>query len=318
MHDDPHLLCVSPRNFAEHLETLKKYSRPIPLRELVQALQDGDLHREAVVVTFDDGYADNLFNAKPLLDHYDVPATVFVATGNIGQQREFWWDELERLILQCGTLPKTLRLKVNGCPYEWKLGEAANYKEDEYLLHRRWNVLEQDNPSSRQRLYRSMCDLLRSLHEGDRRKVLDDLLAWAGVDSKGRPTHRTLTGDELFHLSKGNLIEVGAHTVTHPVLSALPTAAQRAEIQQSKAHLEEILECTVTSFAYPYGSRSDYTAETVAIVKETRFCCACSNFADIVSWHTDRFQLPRLLVRNWDGEAFARRLRKWLSWLSNR
>jgi peptidoglycan/xylan/chitin deacetylase (PgdA/CDA1 family) len=80
-----------------------------------------------VVITFDDGYADNLHNAKPLLERYDIPATVFVTTGHIGHEREFWGDELDRLLLQPSTLPELLGLSINGSPYQWELGEVAHY-----------------------------------------------------------------------------------------------------------------------------------------------------------------------------------------------
>ena len=65
------------------------------------------------MITFDDGYADVLHHAKPLLERHSVPATVFVATGAIGQRREFWWDELGGLFLQPGTLPEELELTVD-------------------------------------------------------------------------------------------------------------------------------------------------------------------------------------------------------------
>ena len=104
---DPQLLSVSPTNFAEQLEVLRRYANPISLKEMVMALRAGDLPPRAVVITIDDGYADNLIHAKPLLKQYDVPATVFVTTGYIGQHREFWWDELERLLLQPNHLPQT-------------------------------------------------------------------------------------------------------------------------------------------------------------------------------------------------------------------
>jgi peptidoglycan/xylan/chitin deacetylase (PgdA/CDA1 family) len=107
------------------------------------------------------------------------------------------------------------------------------------------------------------------------------------------------------------LIEIGAHTVTHPSLSALPIASQREEIWQSKTGLEEILDRPVTSFAYPYGKRSDYSAETVALVREAEFVCACSNFAGLVSQSTDRFQLPRVHVPDCDGEEFVKQLSGW-------
>jgi peptidoglycan/xylan/chitin deacetylase (PgdA/CDA1 family) len=308
---DPWSLCVTPRHFAEHLEILRKHSRHMRLQQLAQGLQDGNLRRQSIVVTFDDGYADNLYNAKPLLERYDIPATVFLTTGCIGQQREFWWDELDRVLLQPRTLPQTLRLSVKGSPREWDLSETALYSEDDYQSHRCWKAREKVDPSARHFLYRSLYHSLQPLREVERRKVLDQLLEWAGVRPVSRPTHRTLSLEEACSLVQGELIEVGSHTVTHPVLSALPAASQRDEIQRSKTYLEELLSRPLMSFAYPYGGHSHYTVETVAIVREAGFHCACSSSADIVWRGSDRFQLPRFMVLNWDGDEFSQRLTEW-------
>ncbi len=149
--------------------------------------------------------------------------------------------------------------------------------------------------------------------ESERQKVLDELLVWAGAKPVGRTTHRALSLKEVVALSQGDLIEVGAHTVTHPTLSALPAASQRGEIEESKNLLEEVLGCPVTSFAYPYGTQTDYTAETVALVREAGFACACSAVEGVVHPLTDRFDLPRVFVQDWDGEEFAKQLSMWFS-----
>src|SRR5438874_1513544 len=89
---DPWALRVMPGHFAEHLEVLQKYGHPIRLQQLAQAHRKGNIPDRSLVITFDDGYADNLHNAKPLLERYDIPATVFLTTGLIGCDHEFWWD----------------------------------------------------------------------------------------------------------------------------------------------------------------------------------------------------------------------------------
>ena len=146
----------------------------------------------------------------------------------------------------------------------------------------------------------------------ERRQVLDKLL-WCALTPSQRsaPTQRPLPLKEAVALAQGELIEIGTHTVIHRALSAFPAASQRGEIVESKARLEEILSRPVTSFAYPYGRRSDYTAETVDIVREAGFACSCSNFAGLVERSTDPFQLPRVQVQDWDGDEFARRLSRW-------
>lgn len=305
---DPWSLSVTPQHFAEQLEVIRKYAHPARLQQLTQELEAGKHSRRSIVITFDDGYANNLHNAKPLLERYDIPATVFVASGYVESEREFWWDELERLLLQPGPLPKKLELEINGSNYHWELGKAAYYSEDDYRQDRSWGVEQQSDPTPRHFLYRSLHQLLQPLLEDERRRMLNKLLTWAGAQPKGRLTHRSLTMVEVSTLEQGELLEVGSHTVTHPFLSALPVALQRDEIQQSKARLEEIIGHPVSSFAYPYG---DYTAESIAVVQEAGFTCACSCVVNSVQPYTDQFQLPRLEVKDWDGEEFARRLSRW-------
>ncbi|GAB1545566.1 hypothetical protein NUACC21_82420 [Scytonema sp. NUACC21] len=307
---DPFQLCVKPRHFAEHLEVLKKYSYPVSLQHLVQSVQNGKPFNRSVAITFDDGYADNLHNAKPLLEQYDIPATVFVATGNLDRERESWWDELERLLLQPSTLPNILQLSMYGTTYLWDLGEAAYYSKDAYQRHRTWTwcVPKEFDPSPRQRLYRTLYQLLRPLAPDERQNLMDKILTWSGAESKSRPTHRFLSAEEVYALEQGSLIEVGAHTVNHPFLSTLSGSKQQYEIEHSKTRLEEIIERPVNSFAYPHG---DYTGQTVELARKVGFVCACSTIPTKVQRNNDCFQLPRLVVQDWDGEEFARQLSRW-------
>jgi peptidoglycan/xylan/chitin deacetylase (PgdA/CDA1 family) len=307
--NDPYLLAVTPKHFAEQLDVIRKYGVPMRLQQLVHSLRDARVPTRAVALTFDDGYADNLHQAKPLLELHDIPATVFMTAGQVGRSREFWWDELDRLLLQPATLPPVLRLSLNGSVREWKLGEASTYAEEEYRRDRHWHVECPGDPGPRQRVFRALFDLLYLSPSTERWMILDELTAWAGAPRAARPTHRTLTSEEAVRLAEGGLVEVGAHTMTHPVLAGLPAAEQRDEIQKSKARLEKMLGHDVVSFAYPHGSS---TPDTAGIVREAGFVCACSSRPDAVFRGADRFQLPRLGVRDWDGDGFARWLRWWI------
>jgi len=308
---DPQLLAVTPQHFAEHLKILKRRCVPMTLGDLTRAVGDGSVPRRAVAVTFDDGYADNLYQAKPLLDREQVPATVFVTTGVLGGDRETWWDELERIFLYPGSLPGTLRLTFQGKAVVFELAQDAHYADARWHAHRAWNVQWRVDPSGRHRIYRTLCGFLRVLDEEARKGFLEKLLEWSGVETKARPSHRMLTVDELLGLVDGGGIEAGAHTVTHPVLSSLAAINQQREIRDSKRSLEELLGRRVTRFAYPYGSRSDYTAETVRLVAGEGYESACGNFPGFVWRGNDCWQLPRVLIRDWDGESFERKLGAW-------
>ena len=117
-------MCVSPDNFSEHLKRLRKSYRPINLGEVGIFLDEGKLPGRSVAVTFDDGYADNLWKAKPILEKHGIPATVFMTTGQAGQDREFWWDDLERIMFSPERLPGSISLEVNGRNYRWDLGDG--------------------------------------------------------------------------------------------------------------------------------------------------------------------------------------------------
>ncbi len=202
-YSDPWSLCVSPQHFSEQLEILQKKTLSVRLQELVTALDRGNIPRGSVVVTFDDGYADNLHKAKPLLERYDVPATVFLTTWYINARSEFWWDELERLVLQPGTLPGVLRLNIDGAAHQWELGDAVYYSEEDWRRDRSWRTSE-DPPSARHSLYLSIWRILQPLTESKRRNMLDELRAWACAETGVRPTHRTLSQEEVIAQGEGN------------------------------------------------------------------------------------------------------------------
>jgi peptidoglycan/xylan/chitin deacetylase (PgdA/CDA1 family) len=307
---DPWGLAVTPGRFDEHLQVLREHATAMKLGELNEALRNGRLPERAVVVTFDDGYLDNLRNAKPLLERHNVPATVFVASGFIGRKREFWWDELDRLVLQPGVLPERVQLDVDGMAYQWELGETADYTEEEFRSHRGWKAWK-GGKNPRHELYTSLYDLLRPLNQAMLREKLGEVRRWR-IDEPGRrPWHRPLTVEELGSLQGGGLVEVGAHTVNHPLLADLPLRRQRREIEESKARLEEILGHPVQSFSYPYGKPRDYSAQTVDVVRKAGFACACSTSVDVVRQFSDPFQLPRVWVRDTSGEKLAKQLGKW-------
>ena len=193
LRSDPQLLAVTPHRFAQHLEALREYGRPMSLGEMDAALRDRRLPHRAIAVTFDDGYADNLDCGMPLLGRYETPATVFVATSYLGRDREFWWDDLERLLLLPGRLPETLRLQIGSTIHEWHLGDASVYSEEDYQRHSDWNVELAHDPSPRHTVYRVLCRLLRGVSGAERTAALDELSDLAGVTSTGRATHRALS-----------------------------------------------------------------------------------------------------------------------------
>ncbi len=308
---DPQLLCVSPANFAAQLAVLSRHYRVLSLNALVDALQSRRLPRRTVVITFDDGYSDNFLEARPLLQRYECPATIFVTSGFIDRATEFWWDELERLTLLPNNLTPTVQLTINQHAYSWNLDDCADYSVAAASAHRGWHVLSPDTPTPRHHLYRELYALLHPLSWTQRRDALDALRVQSDSSSMGRATHRVLSSQEIRRIAAEGLLEIGAHSVHHPRLSTLSDEQQAEEIVQSKQQLEAASGKPVTSFGYPYGTPADYTPATIALLRQADFRCACANFECAATPDTELFQLPRFLVRNWTKEEFFHHMRQW-------
>jgi len=285
-------MCVSPAHFAEQLEGVHRYCRPVSLVELVNGLDDGNLPPRAVALTFDDGYADVLDQARPWLEYHAVPATVFVITGCLGH--EFWWDELAHALIWAKRPTGRLRLRVGGETVAWALDDSLVGKEE--------------RPGNRSRLVSELYRRLLPLASAERCRILAQVREWAGDPPVAQATARSLTAAEVQQLA-GGLVDIGAHTVSHPLLAALPIALQRSEIHDGKRTLEALLGRPVTGFSYPNGSASPTTR---ALVQEAGFRNACGNQPDVARRSSHRYQLPRFWVPDGDGDAFARWLHPWL------
>jgi peptidoglycan/xylan/chitin deacetylase (PgdA/CDA1 family) len=309
---DPWGLSVTPHNFSQHLEVLRDY-RCMSLPQLERAIAGNKLPRRAVVVTFDDGYADNLFNAKPLLERNGISATVFVASGYLNHLRGFWWDDLEAIFLRPGELPPALSLSVGGREYEWDLRGAVRYSESDCDQHSPWRAWKSETPTARQGVYRSVYELMNNLSENERVQTVHHLLSWAGLQNYEDADNRALSERELRALSESGLVDIGCHTISHSRLSSLSLESQCTEIRGSKAQLEEVLERPVRSFAYPYGRACDYTEDTVKMVSESGFACAFAAEGGPIRRDYDLFQLPRVQVNDVSGDVFAAQLREWLN-----
>jgi peptidoglycan/xylan/chitin deacetylase (PgdA/CDA1 family) len=299
---DPWGLCVSPRHFAEQLDVLRRHRRCLPLCELVGLARERRLPSRAVALTFDDGYADNLHTAVPLLEQADVTATVFIVSGAIGVSREFWWDELERRLLRPVDLPAMLEIELDGEMLRYSVAPVE--RSEAHARDRQvWRAGEQPPPSPRHALYLELWQRLKLRPADEQRRVLDALAAWAGDPVSVRRTHRALSEQEVGRLANSDLIDIGSHTVSHPVLPSQPVERQRHEIVRSKLDLERLCGRSIRSFSYPHGQ---HDGSTERLVEGSGFACACSVLDAAVHGRTDAFRLPRAAIGDWDGETFTR------------
>ena len=298
---DPLLLDVAPAHFDAQLAVLRESARVLPLTEFESLRRRGALPPRAVAVTFDDGYADNLHTAVPLLARHEVPATVFITTGMIGATREFWWDDVERVVAGASVL--TGSAPVAGV--RWR-GEVAAVP-----LRRPWSLEVRAASAPREQLYRDLFNVLRPMRAPERAAAMATLRAWAGVPDAARESHRALSEAELLDLAGRPGMTIGAHSVSHPPLALLDEAAQRQELAGSRHALERVLARAVPTVAYPFGTRHDVSTATTRAARAAGFDVALANEPGAAWRWSSRWRVPRVLVRDWDAEEFRRRLVEW-------
>jgi peptidoglycan/xylan/chitin deacetylase (PgdA/CDA1 family) len=294
---DPWGLAVSPARFEEQLQVVRRTCHPLPLTEFVRRLMAGTLPANAVALTFDDGYVDNLASGKPRLAAADVPAMVFLTTGYIDRPERFWWDELARLVL-LESNPQSFELMVGNETTRFDFGTESAERED--------GTTAAASLEKRHAALWTIWQILRRLEDDERRSIMLKLqLIFAGRDHR-TGLGRAMSHEEVRALVADGLVTIGAHTVTHPVLAGLGAAACRREVTESKLACEALIGAPVMAFAYPYG---DFDAGAREAVKTTGFTLACSTQRGPAIATSDVFALPRMHVPNLDGEEFERALR---------
>jgi peptidoglycan/xylan/chitin deacetylase (PgdA/CDA1 family) len=283
---DPFGLAVSPRNFAGHVEHLAATGAVVPLAEV------GARSRvPRIVVTTDDGYADNAEVGAPLLAAAGLPATWFVTAGRLGGHR-FWWDRLtDALLPPRPGRPGSLEVALPSGPVWLDLRTRPARERALQLLHHR----------------------IRPLPPAGVEAAVDAVAAALGAPrSPGEGV--TMDAGQLRALARLPGAEIGAHTLTHVQLRGQPVAVQRREIVGSVERLGALLGRPVTAFAYPYGSPRAVDRTAQRLVREAGCEYACSTEPGLAGPAARRrLLLPRLAVGDWPPAEFAARLSAALS-----
>jgi peptidoglycan/xylan/chitin deacetylase (PgdA/CDA1 family) len=251
-------------SFAELLAFLRRWFNVLPLLEAVSRLENGTLPPAAASVTFDDGYADNAAVALPLLQRFGVPATIFVATGYLDGGR-MWNDTVIEAIRSSRVA--SIDLQEEGLP-----------------------PLAIGTPGEKRAAIDMLLGDLKYRPAKERERLSEAVARRAGA---ALPEDLMLTSDQVRRLHRAG-IAIGAHTVTHPILARTDAADAEREINESRRHLESVLQAEVRLFAYPNGKPGqDYLPEHVRMVRDAGFRAAVSTARGVANARSDSFELPR-------------------------
>lgn len=271
------------RTFRWHMELLARCFNVLPLDAALKALAAGQVPPRAVCITFDDGYRTIHDLALPILREFGLPATVFVTTGTM-DGGTMWNDTITEAI-RC--FPgKQLDLRDIG------LGQysVATIDERKHIVQCITRHSKYLSPEGRLSITGKLEDLANA--------SLPDVM---------------LTRDMILNLAQSG-IEIGGHTISHPILMRIGDEQARDEIRQGKQQLEAITGRRVRFFAYPNGKpKIDFDNRHVQMVKDAGYSAAFTTVIGPATAGHDRFHLPR--SRPWDTNPllFTSRLLAWLA-----
>jgi len=264
-------------DFSAQMGLIGRNFRVLPLTEAVKRLRSGDLPARSVSITFDDGYANNCEVALPILKSRGIPATVFVAPGFLSGGRMF----NDTVIEAVRRAPEELDLTREG------LGR---------------HVLP--DIASRVRAIAAILPVLKYLPQSERLRRAAAVAEHVGAEL---PDDLMMTEDQVRRLHREG-VEIGAHTVNHPILANADQVTARREIVESKLQLEEMIGAGVSAFAYPNGNPTrDYTIRDVKLAHEAGFEVAVSTAWGAATPGRDPLQIPR--IAPWDRSALRFGLR---------
>jgi peptidoglycan/xylan/chitin deacetylase (PgdA/CDA1 family) len=261
---DPFMPSLPTAVFAARMAHIARHYRILTVEEVATRLQEGRVPRNALAITFDDGYRDNLTHAAPILKRLGLPATVFLVTGHIDTPRSLWFDDLAAAFKSA-----TARRVALEDGRSFPLGTV-----DERLAA----------------LGAALAHLKR-LPDGARAGSADGLMA-ALRANPDRPKRLMLSWAEVDAL-RGLGFSIGAHTVTHPILSRLALDRAWDEIYGSRTAIENALGHPVRAFAYPNGGPADYNASVIRLVGDAGFTCALTTRRGLNDADTPLLELRR-------------------------
>jgi peptidoglycan/xylan/chitin deacetylase (PgdA/CDA1 family) len=259
--------------FDQMISWLKRWFNVLPLDQAISRLTEHSLPPRAAAITFDDGYADNYAVAMPILQRHGLTATFFVATGYLDGGR-MWNDTLIGAVRHCSK-------------------ERLDLSEKGLGVH---------GLSSADAVRQAILSILKEVKYRDpeeRRKTVDYV---AMVSGATLPPDLMMTSQQVQIMRRAGM-SIGAHTVTHPILSRLAPEEVRSEVAESKWFLESLLQERIGLFAYPNGQPDvDYRASDAEIVRSLGFDAAVTTAIGVADGRSDLMQLPRFTP--WDRTRF--------------
>lgn len=244
----------------------------ISLDTLHSNLQNGKIRNKFVSFTFDDGYIDNFTYAYPIFKKHNIPFAIYITTEFPDGKTILWPDLLEELLLN----NNRLEIKIRGKVLEFNC-KTAEEKENTFIALR---------------------TIIMSAKNTEYIQYLKEIFEPYGIDIFKNSKGGVLSWEQIKLLSLDPLVTIGAHTITHPVLSKLTYNGAKYEILESKNKIESCIKQKVAHFAYPYGTRNEINCREIDIAKKSGFNTATTAIPGNIFPAHNRYlhYLPRIAI----------------------
>lgn len=263
-------LRTTTRAFAAQMRYLNAHWRVAPLAATIDAVARGErVPPRTVCVTFDDGYENNYSQAFPILQCLRVPATIFLSAGAIGSRELLWHDRLERLV-RC-TPAAALEFVGERLPLTNDSARATAMSHLSEALKKLPNTSLLEALATFERDY----DLQAQTDDADTR-----ILDWEQVRA----------------MQQGGLVEFGAHSMTHAILTRVSATELERELHDARDRIESETGCPCRLLCYPNGQLADFSPEVIRAARAAGYVAGLTTLRGFLRPTTDRFAIPRLSV----------------------
>jgi len=276
---DHDFISATPKDFAWQMKYVKRHFNPITFVDVVAHL-DGrkKLPPRPLIVTFDDGFDDNYHIAYPILKQAGVPATMFVCTGYIGQEKTFWFDRVVYLVKN--TRVHQFDLGLPGGPTILEATARSRYQQARQLVL-----------------------FLRSIDNQERLKYVELLEIQLGEALEDTSIEsKPMTWEMVVEMANDG-IEIGSHSVSHPNLTQLTPDALRQELVDSSQQIADCTGQTPLAIAYPAGDKQNFNDQVRAISESSGYSIAASYVSGVNPVDAmERYSLSRLHIESYTGK----------------
>ena len=234
---------------------------------------DSEVPPYPTIISFDDGFKNNLSVAAPILKKYSAPCIFYISSGMIDSEKMFWVDIVEACIDSTSKASITLNL-------------------DQKITY---NLISHEDKVRALLDIKKYCKLSKNSQKND---VINELIEATEInpDKKSHVNYQTLNWDEVRQLNSNQLFTIGGHTHTHTILSSLEKDDLKYEIKHCLKKIAKELDQDILHFSYPEGQAHHYNDEVIRILKENGIICCPSAVNGVNDYSEDFFHFKRVMV----------------------